>query len=242
MKQILLLIPFLVLSYSASAQCEPMFDFGDEDFGVAPDTVVNLAEADINSFYSQQIDVRVPAEAETPLGNFPLDSASLAQVDGLPDGLTFECTNPLSTPCTFPGESDGCGVISGVPTEGGTFELNITAIVYSSGLSLPIDFEGYRIIVNDPLGTDDVVDINDMTLYPNPANDVVTVSLNAQRSGSGHLRLFDMVGKEITSSNVNIPQGKFTFDVNTNDLPEGVYIYRLDAFGESTTRRLVVLH
>lgn len=245
MKQLLLFIPFLILAHGVSAQCEPMFDFGDEEFGVAPDTVQNLDTADIDNFYSQQVDVRIPANAG--FANLPfiaIDSASLAQITGLPDGLSFECNNPLPTPCTFPGDTDGCGTIAGVPTEGGTFDLLITALVYTSFTAepIPFNFEGYRLVVNDPLSTDDVVEIEDMTLYPNPARDFVNVSLNAQRSGKGHLRLFDMVGKEISSSNVNIPQGEFTFEVNTADLPEGVYIYRLDAFGESTTRRLVVLH
>ncbi len=245
MKQLLLVIPFLVFAHFAIAQCEPMFDFGDEEFGVAPDTIQNLDEADINSFYTQQVDVRIPSNAgfaELPF--IAIDSVTLAQIIGLPEGLSFECNNPLTTPCTFPGDTDGCGVIAGLPTQGGTYELTIVALVYNSFTPdpLPFDFDGYRIVVNDPLSVDDPVDINEMNLYPNPANNAVNISLNARRSGKGHLRLFDMVGKEISASNLNIPQGEYSVEIATANLPEGVYIYRLDAFGETTTRRLVVLH
>lgn len=248
MKKTLLSAIALFMFLNSWSQCEPIFDFGDEEWGVAPDTIVNLAVGDINSFYAQQIDVKVPVNGDPFDVPFEVvvDSASLSQVIGLPDGLSFECNSPLTTPCTFLGGDEGCGVISGIPTEGGIFELDIVVIIHFTSIlgpsSLPISQEGYRIQINDPLSLTESETVNEFNLYPNPASTSFDMKFDASSSGIGSVTVMDIVGKKIFQEEYHVNQGFNSFEIAVNDFPEGTYLVRLDLPNASKTTRLVVLH
>lgn len=225
-------------------QCEPIADFGDEPFGIEPDTIVNLLPGEVGVLYVQQIDVKVPSDgafAELPF--ITVDSASIASVTGLPPGLTLECAGNAFTECTYLGGTVGCAVISGIPESGGTFDLNILLLVHTDGFgSIPFDFEGYTIFIDGPVGIEETLAIQSLTVQPNPANDLVRFNANTIKSGKGTLRIFDLVGKQVVQQSLQLSYGSNQINYNTSDLPEGVYICRFDAFGESQTRRLVVVH
>src|SRR5690606_1688135 len=124
-----LLLSFLLLGSGivAIAQCTPDPMYADSTFGVWPDTTTNFMPADLDQPYLQQLDLIVPASA-ADLGesfpDFPLDSVEFLGISGLPAGLTYQCNSQTGAPCTYLPEQLGCGVISGVPTESGVFELS----------------------------------------------------------------------------------------------------------------------
>lgn len=246
MKQFLLSLSFLLTAAFSWAQCEPVFDFGDAEWGVAPDTVTNLNDGTINSVYSQQVDVLVPVDGE-PFGSpipIVVDSASLSQVAGLPAGLSFECNSPLATPCTFLGGSQGCGVISGIPTEAGVFDLVITVQVYydlfGNPSSLPVLVEGYRIEISDPLSDGVEETATEFSLFPNPAQTSFELNFEHQHSEDVQITVFDIVGKEALSITRRAQPGNNEFTVPVEGLRQGTYIVRLEGMKLSATKRLVV--
>ncbi len=205
-----------------------------------------MTPGELNSFYAQQIEVLVPENGEPFEAPFPIevDSASLAQVAGLPNGLTFECNSPLVTPCTFLGGSQGCGIISGIPTEAGIFELNIVVQIYyeffGEPASLPFVVEGYRIEISDPL-SDDIQDRSaEFTLFPNPTSTSFDLSFEYRQTENIRVTIYDIVGKEALSFSRLAQPGKNIFTVPVENLKEGTYIVRLDGVHLSTTKRLVV--
>lgn len=245
MKKLLLIVISLASSALSYSQCTPNTDFGDEPFGVAPDTIVNFVPASVNNIYSQQIDVKVPTDGA--FANLPfvtVDSATVLNISGLPPGLTLNCTGNAVTPCTYLAGTEGCAVISGIPTTAGTFELTINLMVYSTLGAVPYPFEGYRILVDVNVGLEENnnLSLKMEDIRPNPANTSATLFLESKSSGNAEFRVFDLVGKEIHKKDVMITQGRNKITYNTSQLPEGVYIYRLDAFGESMTSRLVIVH
>lgn len=244
MKQLLLFASFVVISNLAIGQCVPVADFGDEPFGVLPDTVDNLLPGEVNVLYVQQIDVKVPADGG--FAGFPfiaVDSASISSITGLPPGLTIECAENAFNECTYLGGTVGCAVISGIPESGGTFELNIQLLVHTDGLgAVPFGFDGYRIEIDGPVGIEETFAIQSVSVQPNPANDLVSIVANTIESGNGTLTIFDLVGKQVHQESMQLAIGSNQINYRTSSLPEGVYICRFDAFGESQTRRLVVVH
>jgi len=243
MKHLLLSLSFLFITIFSFGQCDPIYDFGEEVWGIAPDTVENLADGMINSFYTQQIDVLVPENGDPFDAPFEIqvDSASIVNIIGLPDGLSIECNSPLPTPCTYLGGEQGCGIISGIPTEAGVFELTVAVMVYSELINLPIFIENYEITISDPL-SDGVENVNEteIILFPNPAQNSVEINFDYHQSEPVSIKVYDIVGKEALSLTANIQPGNNSFNLPIEELREGTYIVRLEGMNISTTKRLVV--
>lgn len=245
MKKLLLLTIALATAALSYSQCTPETDFGDQPFGVAPDTIVNFMAGSVDNIYSQQIDVKVPVDGTFANASFVVvDSAQVLSISGLPEGLTLQCNGNAVTNCMYLAGSEGCGVISGIPTEAGTFELTIDLMVYTSLSPIPYSFPGYRIVVDGPTGIEenDFLTFKMEDIRPNPAHLSTNLFLESKSSGKGQFRVFDLVGKEVFTKDFMISQGKNKITYNTSQLPEGIYIYRVDAFGESVTSRLVIVH
>ena len=78
--------------------------------------------------------------------------------------------------------------------------------------------------------------------YPNPARSRTTISFTLRDPGDVSLRVFDVAGRLVaTVVDRPLPSGEHRYDWTTGDLASGVYHYRLQVGGESSTRRLVVL-
>lgn len=245
MKKLLLLTLSLTAAVFSYGQCTPIADFGNEPFGVAPDTIVNFVSGEINSLYTQQIDVKVPVDGGFAGLPVTVDSAQVISITGLPEGLSLECTGNAATPCTYLAGTIGCAVISGIPTQGGNFELTIDLIIYTAFAPVPFVFGGYKIFIEGgSVGLDpyDNLGFKMGNAIPNPAHLSADIAVESKQNGMGEFRVFDLVGKEVFLKNVRLNQGSNKITYNTAQLPEGVYIYRLDAFGETMTSRLVIVH
>jgi len=247
MKHLLLSAFSSLAVLAASAQCVPETDFGDEAFGVNPDTIVNFAPAAINTFYVQQIDVLVPENGGfVGLDFATVDSASISSISGLPAGLTYECADQLSTPCTFPGGSLGCGVISGIPSQAGVFELDVVLTIYGSflgtALDVPFPVENYRIVVDGPVNTQEAAALRFglSPSVPNPAVGHTRLQLQAPRPEMAFVTVFDLVGKKVMEVAHMLQAGGNEIPMELHGLETGIYIYRVDAFGESLSGRFVV--
>ena len=85
-----------------------------------------------------------------------------------------------------------------------------------------------------------VVTESDISIYPNPANDFVTIDiLNQNDEEDVEVRLFDTKGKLVYTRNVTSNNNKVTFDVSK--LAEGVYT--VTVFNEffSTSKKVIVV-
>ncbi len=245
MKKLLLSGFGLLFTVLTFGQCEPIADFGDAAYGVAPDTVVNFVDGAVNTIYSQQIDVKVPVDGSFTGASFVLvDSARVTSIEGLPAGLSLQCNGNASSECTYLPGTVGCAIISGIPSSGGTYNLIVNLTVYTNFGPYPLPFTGYHIFVDGPTGLNDVpiLKLQLADAKPNPARDKAMIQIKTTNSGTGLFRVYDLVGKVVYSKNLMLTQGSNKLEYVTSDLTEGVYIYRVDAFGESMTSRLVVVH
>jgi Secretion system C-terminal sorting domain len=89
--------------------------------------------------------------------------------------------------------------------------------------------------------TTKIINVNslqDIKVYPNPANSSLNITYNAAQNTVATVSLTNMVGQVVASQTVS--NGIATF--NTSSLPAGVYIYTLEANGNRQTGRVVIGH
>jgi hypothetical protein len=77
------------------------------------------------------------------------------------------------------------------------------------------------------------------SLYPNPANDVLTVEMNTVFSQKAEIRMYDMFGKELMRKSVNASENSI-YELNISELPEGVYLLRVINGKLNQTKKFVV--
>ena len=65
--------------------------------------------------------------------------------------------------------------------------------------------------------------VSELTLFPNPASDVVNLSLNSQIAGKAQVMIADMTGKFVAIENINLQSGMLTLTVPVQGLASGFY-------------------
>lgn len=74
-------------------------------------------------------------------------------------------------------------------------------------------------------------------LYPNPTDHFITIDIK-ENSGKTNLQLLNLIGQEIFST--NFPTS--TTSINTDSLPNGIYILKLTNGNMEGTQKIIVLH
>lgn len=94
--------------------------------------------------------------------------------------------------------------------------------------------EDYRLIVIEPNGIAPSFSEESWTIYPNPANDFLTVDLG-ENSGKTEIAVIDLLGNVVVSQSINT--GKTTFDLS--EFAQGVYFVRVNSGGNSFVKKFV---
>lgn len=90
--------------------------------------------------------------------------------------------------------------------------------------------------------TTDVKDLNkeSITVYPNPAKDIVNIDLKAINTENYSIELYNTVGQLVLSQNKTSNSGNIA-QISTNKLDEGLYLVKVLAAGKNYTTRLVIV-
>ncbi len=249
MNRTILLGGAIALHLSAVAQCVPDPLYADSVYGVWPDTTENFAPAVLNVFYSDTLQILVPVDAgliNSAFDGINIDSVALVGVDGLPPGITVSCNSQTSAPCTFLTNQVGCGLLEGVPTAAGVYDMTLNVLAYAFiGFVLPVpqSFTGYRIVVaEDASAVPSIAVIKpaDVRVVPNPATGPARIQFTLPGSSAARIKLFNLVGEKIRTKQVMGKQGINSVPIDVTDLERGVYLYTVEAGAGSFTGRLVV--
>jgi hypothetical protein len=81
---------------------------------------------------------------------------------------------------------------------------------------------------------------NDLTIYPNPADQVVQVSLTAKKSGPVALKIRDISGKILLNKKKVVDQGLNLWNIRLNKAWEGTYMLSIRQGGQVYRRRLIL--
>jgi len=78
--------------------------------------------------------------------------------------------------------------------------------------------------------------------YPNPFNPNTTISYSIKKNGLTSLKVYDILGKEVaTLVNENEAAGNYSVEFNAEQLPSGIYIYRLTSGNFTASKKLILM-
>ena len=236
---LLLIIGFTFSGYGQcvpdTANCKDINEPGQ----ICPE---NLPVAVLNTPYEQVITIIPPYEYNLGTGVIPIYKIVLDSVTNLPPGLLYE----VNATELFP-DNAHCVLISGTPTELGTFFLKIyvTPFVEFVGSIVQsaqaLDDTSLFITVQSTTGlpvmnTDQVMLL---PVKPNPFTISSRIGLNSDRFGVGKLYVFYITGQMAHNEEIWVQPGMNYFDFRGEKLRKGIYLYKVSFMGKSFTSRVV---
>jgi hypothetical protein len=95
-----------------------------------------------------------------------------------------------------------------------------------------------------PTGTEDfTASISQVEVYPNPASDVLNITVNAKATDKLTAMLLDMNGNVVWSKYADITAGKNSLELNTSKLAAGTYnAVIIDSKNNSSVHKIVITH
>jgi hypothetical protein len=83
---------------------------------------------------------------------------------------------------------------------------------------------------------------NLFTVFPNPANDIITVQFNAAENTKYSIEVFDIVGKKIMQNEASNLSGMQQIQLSLNDAAKGSYLISFSVNGERKGSKVLVLN
>ena len=83
-----------------------------------------------------------------------------------------------------------------------------------------------------------------MTLFPNPAQDQVTVAFTLPAQAAVRIELYDLMGRRVAIAGENpaLPAGEHRQEIETHALPAGLYFCNLTVGREVFTQKVIISH
>lgn len=250
MMRTLLLATLAAASINAFSQCIPNQLYADSVYGVWPDTTENFIGGMVGAPYSDTLNVLVPTDAGliNPLfSGFDIDSVALVQLTGLPPGITVTCNSQTTAACTYLASQVGCGLLEGVPTQTGTFDITIEVTAYArifgTTQAVPQTFVGYSITIADntvAVENNDPAELGRVQNVPNPFADRTMIEFGLSKASTAKIQVFNLVGEKLWSRTVQAKAGINRVPFEVNELENGIYIYHVEAAGTTYTGRMMV--
>jgi PKD repeat protein len=97
-------------------------------------------------------------------------------------------------------------------------------------------------VLNVGVGVEEATALNNITLFPNPAADNISVVMNLNASADVVITAFDMNGKLMIDENYNMGAGATTLNYDVTTWNNGVYFVRIVTGNTSNTLRVIIAH
>ncbi len=212
----------------------------------------NLHPACIGEPYSQSITINVPTE----VFGVPVTDLSIPTSFALhnkPNGVTYACDPPN---CVFNAGTLGCISLFGTPVSENmvpdTLDMHIDAVYNTPFGPLAIDIPSsiaqgthFYMILNAPGNclssntnelTDKFIQVNAL---PNPFIRETNIQVKSNQSGMFRFVVFNFLGHQMYSREVELKEGSNQFYFDGSDLPAGIYIYSIGHDDRRSVRRFV---
>ncbi|HSH67284.1 MAG TPA: glycosyl hydrolase family 18 protein [Bacteroidia bacterium] len=82
----------------------------------------------------------------------------------------------------------------------------------------------------------------DMTVYPNPASDHATLTVNSLAEGTYTLTIYDILGQELLSKSIDFTKGNNQVQLPINSFRNGYYFIKVQDPKHSMSKKLIVNH
>lgn len=254
MKKLLLSLVVILTAISVNAQnctADPMYTAP----GVYPDSATGLAVAYVGVPYNETITTVTPVDTcvqifplPLPCTTVPIDSIVVDSVYGLPPGFTVVSENENSLPFYFLGGTTSCMLISGTaqPGDEGVYPLYVSGLswgqVAGNPTSQPFVVDWYQIEVVNPTGIKDFASKEFEVLQnsPNPVKTSSFVEYYMPKSAVINIQVRNVLGEMVIAENKNATQGVNRYQLNVNDLSNGIYFYQFSFEEKVITKKFIV--
>ncbi len=242
MKRLLFTFLFATSGVIGYAQCTPDVSCvaAGKTYGVCPDSAVGLKEGVVNVPYSETVSLMIPKDGTDFGAPIPITNIQLISVTGLAPGLSYTCS---AVDCKFPGNSTGCALISGTPTQVWNQPLVVKVrATLSIGGSIDRDLTGYSSIVTAPTG----IESFNQTKFevaqnaPNPFNGKSEIHFNAVSNTNIDFKVYNMLGAVVYSNSFRAEKGQNTITLEASSFAPGVYVYSVATASQTITKRMIV--
>ncbi len=136
--------------------------------------------------------------------------------------------------------------LSGIPGTGDKLFHSIVVKQSETGLKSSViyaDDAQYNIVV--PVNDKDVNNNFDFALqqnYPNPFNPTTVISYSVKEQSLVSLKVFDMLGKEVkVLVNEEKPAGSYKITFDAENIPSGVYLYKLECNAIVLSKKMILI-
>ncbi|MGZ3865751.1 MAG: T9SS type A sorting domain-containing protein [Bacteroidia bacterium] len=113
-------------------------------------------------------------------------------------------------------------------SDNGSFGMNTPAFVCIDNLT-----------TNAPVGIEDPIIKNPISLYPNPAKENFEIAYETESPSFVNLKMTDVTGRELHAQNFRSLAGLNKFKVETDHLPAGVYYVTMNVDGKVFSEKLI---
>lgn len=129
---------------------------------------------------------------------------------------------------------------------------NIASSFFESNVQVKFEFTsdgGNNLYIDDinfyegdpsQLGVAELESVNNITLYPNPAEDELNVKFNAANDGLVQLDILDLTGKVLRTINVQASSGSNLVIVDSDQMATGMYLLRINSNNAQKTMQFIV--
>jgi glucose/arabinose dehydrogenase len=142
------------------------------------------------------------------------------------------------------GGTPGGGTYSGTGVTGTNFDPSVGVGTYNliytytdgSGCT---NSDTSVLLVSGCLALEDL-SFNDIVLYPNPADEMVNLSISANIDAEMNMNILTVDGKLVQQRMVQVTVGSNLFTINTSTFASGVYFVQLNDGTHTFTRKIVI--
>ncbi|MEN8224638.1 MAG: T9SS type A sorting domain-containing protein [Bacteroidota bacterium] len=119
----------------------------------------------------------------------------------------------------------------------GTSEIDILWIIPGNGYVVVTEISAddceatsdtLEVIIDECIGIDEISK-RELSVYPNPASETITISLESAIAIEGVMRIYNMLGQVVCQTNLNLNKGNMSEKINIASLKAGSYILTITA-------------
>lgn len=232
-KNLLILSLFIFTGLKLSAQCTPDNNITKPGFypNKLPDALLGIA-------YNEVIQFKIIKDTMVIVFGNPtkatIDSATITEVKGIPNGLTFQLNK---TSKTYTPAETGCALVNGTPTKVGTFPLQIILLIYAKigtfAIAQPDTIDNFSIMVKKDASVNNL-DLTSNIFFPNPViGNLLNINTKIILPGT-LISVSNCQGQLLDSQKFDGGQQSILFDY-----PKGIYFLSLK-IGDRVSRVKVV--
>jgi hypothetical protein len=100
--------------------------------------------------------------------------------------------------------------------------------------------EGTIVNAGDPTAVSDPSFNQNITLFPNPADEVINISFSANRTSEFTFEVISGDGRVLSKSNDSFSKGLHNVSLNVSDIPTGFYFIKVSSANEVVTEKIII--